>query len=520
MLKPSAGNWEKWQACRFYTDDRSSTAAQDDPARVPNLDRRQKTHRRLQGGQNASMESLIRKFASAARAAGLRISTAEVLDCLDQLPKVDLLDERQFVTVLRANFAKSRLEQARFDHLYHLFFHELRRELDAASTEMAEQVERFRQSLSSEGPNAAALEAVGRFLSAQPESYLQLVQAISTDTTAEAAGKETARRGFAANAGGLVRRLQLMQAIVTARQALADYLSANLYQIHWETRSELKQLVAQRLDTAQRLLSDDGSPRSAQKQGKAVVPNRYGELGTKPFGNLSPKELIRLRDTITRLVRKLRDTVARRHRARGRGAVDMKRTLRAAARTQGIPIALKFRRKPLRKTRIVVLCDLSGSVWSSARFMLTMLYAMQECFDRVKSFVFIDAPVEVTRLFETIDIDRALEEILRSPEIAFGAATDYGRMLRLFRQLHMDTITKKTTVIVIGDGRSNYGNPEAGVLEQIRERCRRLIWLNPESEIFWYSGDSEMRAYEPFCNEVRHCQNLDQLAAFVRDLVL
>lgn len=156
----------------------------------------------------------------------------------------------------------------------------------------------------------------------------------------------------------------------------------------------------------------------------------------------------------------------------------------------------------------------------NAYTLATVLYAMQWPFDRVKSFAFVDAPVEVTRLFETLDIDRALDEILRCPEIAFGAATDYGRMPRLFRQQHMATITTKTTVIVIGHGRSNYGDPEADVLARIRERCRRLIWLNPEPEIFWHSGDSEMRACEPYRNQVRACRNLDQLAAFITDLVL
>jgi uncharacterized protein with von Willebrand factor type A (vWA) domain len=117
-------------------------------------------------------------------------------------------------------------------------------------------------------------------------------------------------------------------------------------------------------------------------------------------------------------------------------------------------------------------------------------------------------------------MDRALAEILACQDINYGASTDYGRMLRLFRARHMDALTRKTTVIVIGDARSNYGNPEEGILEEIRGRSRRVLWLNPENEDFWNSGDSEMHSYEPFCNEVRLCQNLNQLSAFVRELVL
>ena len=183
-------------------------------------------------------------------------------------------------------------------------------------------------------------------------------------------------------------------------------------------------------------------------------------------------------------------------------------------------MALILRKKPLRKARIVVLCDISGSVWSSARFMLNMLYSLQACFDRVRSFVFVAEIAEVTRLFENRGIDRAIESVLTEAGIDYGASTDYGLTLRQFHRHHMDAVNKKTTVIVIGDGRSNYANPEGPILEEIRDRCRRLVWLNPETEQFWYTGDSEIRTYQSICNEVRPCRNLNQLSAFIRDLVL
>ena len=78
----------------------------------------------------------------------------------------------------------------------------------------------------------------------------------------------------------------------------------------------------------------------------------------------------------------------------------------------------------------------------------------------------------------------------------------------------------KKTLIIIGDGRSNYSNPEVEILDEMRDRCRRLIWLNPETRQFWYSGDSEMRTYEGSCHEVRPCRNLNQLLDFIKDLVL
>ena len=438
------------------------------------------------------------------------------MDCLKQLTQVDVLDEAQFATVLRANFAKSRLERARFDHLYQIFFHEIREDFDPSSASLAGHMETIRQVLLAIEPQMPAMAAITDFLVAQPAAYLEMLQAMQPEGGGEGGGP----RGAGSNLGGLVRRLPVLRALQRARAVVDDFLKENWDRIHWETRQALKRHVERRLETARRLLAANSAPAMVPEAPKPSAADTYGELGRQPFANLSPGEMVRLRDVIARLVRKLKDMAGLRYAARARGILDVKRTLRAAARTQGIPLALKFRRKPPRKGRIVVLCDVSGSVWSSARFMLTMLYALQDCFDRVKSFVFIDEPVEVTPYFDDFVIERALEKVLHCPDVAYGASTDYGRTLRLFAARHMDTINKKTTVIVIGDGRTNYGNPEEGILETIRARSRRVIWLNPETEQFWNSGDSEMRTYAVFCNEVRACWNLNQLAAFIQDLVL
>jgi hypothetical protein len=227
-----------------------------------------------------------------------------------------------------------------------------------------------------------------------------------------------------------------------------------------------------------------------------------------------------MREAIEQLVRKINDTISRRRAARHRGSLDVKKTLRRAAAYQGVPMELFFRHRPPRKAKIVALCDVSGSVWSAARFMLNLLYSLQDCFTQVRSFIFVAGVVEVTDVFERNEINQAIEKILKEADIEYDAATDYGLTLRQFKQKHLDILNKKTTVIIIGDGRSNYGNPQEEILEEIRERSRRVVWLNPETKMFWYTGDSEMRAYEAHCGEVRPCQNLNQLMDFISSLVL
>jgi len=152
--------------------------------------------------------------------------------------------------------------------------------------------------------------------------------------------------------------------------------------------------------------------------------------------------------------------------------------------------------------------------------MLNMLYSLQDCFTQVRSFVFVAGLDEVTGVFKDCEINQAIDKVLKEANIEYNAATDYGLTFRQFKKDYMDILNKKTTLIVIGDGRSNYSNPEEQILDEMRERCRRVIWLNPETRYFWYTGDSEMRAYQTCCNEVRPCQNLNQLLEFIQSLVL
>jgi uncharacterized protein with von Willebrand factor type A (vWA) domain len=460
------------------------------------------------------MVNLLLKFVSIARVAGLRVSTAEVLDCLDQLKLVDMLDEPQFAAVLRANFAKSRREQFHFDRLYDLFFHELRQESNIAHADpLADQIQSTLQALIPEPNGNNTSQAVLDFLGGDPQSFLERLQ----PGLFEGEGKGG---GIGSNLGPMVQRLELMLQINAVAEALAQFLIDQRDRMHWETRRDLKELFDARLDSARRLLTRQSRPFDDDRRIITSYQQHLDRLGEIHFASLTKKEVEGMREVIEQLVRKLKDNVGRRYAAKNRGSLDVKKTLRRAAGYQGIPLELFFRNRPPRKTKIVTLCDVSGSVWSAARFMLNMLYSLQECFTQVRSFVFVAGLEEVTKIFEDCEINQAIEKILRDINIEYNAATDYGLTLRQFKKRYLDILNKKTTLIIIGDGRSNYGNPEDQILDEMRQRSRRVIWLNPETQYFWYTGDSEMRTYQACCDEVRPCQNLNQLLDFIKSLVL
>lgn len=460
------------------------------------------------------MLNLVLKFVSCSRAAGLRISTSEVLDCFDQLNIIDFLDEPQFAAVLRANFAKSRREQFHFNRLYDLFFHELRQESNIAQAEpLSDQVQNILQSLTSGQDDDGAFQAVLDFLDGDPLSFFEQMQ------LAFAAGNQTGG-GMSSNLGPMIQRLSLMLQINAAGDALADYLTDQRDHLPWEIRRDLKALFDTRLASARRLLTQERRPFDEKTQKTIPYQQHLDRLGEIHFASLTMKEVEGMREVIEQLVRRLKNTLGRRYATKKRGALDVKKTLRRSAAYQGIPVELFFRKRPPRKAKIVTLCDVSGSVWSAARFMLNMLYSLQECFTQVRSFVFVAGLDEVTNIFEDHEINQAIEKILKEANIEYNAATDYGLTFRQFKKNYMDILNKKTTLIIIGDGRSNYSNPEEQILDEMRERSRRVIWLNPETPYFWYSGDSEMRTYQAYCHEVRPCQNLNQLLDFIKSLVM
>ena len=460
------------------------------------------------------MVNLVLNFVSCGRSAGLRVSTSEVLDCLDQLGLVDIIDEPQFAAVLRANFAKSRREQHHFDRLYQMFFHELRQDASIVGSEpLAEQIHDILHALAPAENENETLQAALDFLDGDPLPYFEQLQQIG-------ANADDQNRGLGSNLGAVTRRLDIMLGLNAAEEALEQFLADNRDQINWEARRDLDAHFKSRLESARRLLAHDRRTYADTTDINVSYRRRLDHLGEIHFASLTKKEVETMREVIEQLVRKLKDTISRRYAHRNRGMLDIKKTLRRAAGYQGIPIELFFRRHPQRKAKIVALCDVSGSVWSAARFMLNMLYSLQECFTQVRSFVFVAGLDEVTRVFEDHEINQAIEKILKEANIEYNAATDYGLTFRQFKSRYMDILNKKTTLIIIGDGRTNYANPEEKILDEMRERSRRVIWLNPETPYFWYTGDSEMRIYMEYCDEVRPCQNLNQLLEFIEALVL
>jgi uncharacterized protein with von Willebrand factor type A (vWA) domain len=245
-----------------------------------------------------------------------------------------------------------------------------------------------------------------------------------------------------------------------------------------------------------------------------------GYIRNARLSALDERDLARIHKIIQRMVKHLKDRYSRRPRAARRGHLDFRKTFRKSITYGGLPFNTHWKSKKIDRPEIVVICDVSRSVSNIVRFFLLILYSLNEVISRIRSFVFCTNLVEVSPLFETHPLHEALA-MLRSGAgipILLGR-TDYGGSFLDFRDQYSDCLTKRATVIILGDARNNYSEPHSEVLRFISERCKRLIWLNPETPSLWGSGDSEMKKYLPYCSVARECSTLRHLERVVEYLL-
>ena len=290
------------------------------------------------------------------------------------------------------------------------------------------------------------------------------------------------------------RILQLDQGDAT-RQARAETLR------QW--RREVREQAADHV-RRQFLLHGAGKGRALREQTMRAVPFRH------------LREFQEVKTLVRGMARRLASLHQRRMKKSRRGMLDARRTLVAGIRHDGVPARLHWRQRPVQKSRVMVICDVSSSVSDAARFLLQFLYAMNDVLPRVRSFAFASRFDEISEDFQRYSPDVAVGRVL---DRLSGSGTDYGEMFADFWRRCERELDSHATVIILGDARNNYLPEGAEVLQQIRRRVKQVWWLNPEARSRWNSGDAVMDRYLPHCRLARQCASLDDLERIVDSLL-
>ncbi|KAA0083429.1 VWA domain-containing protein [Mycolicibacterium sp. P9-64] len=289
------------------------------------------------------------------------------------------------------------------------------------------------------------------------------------------------------------------------------------------TQEEIaKAMAAKRISQLRKLVESETKRRTAEQLGRDHV-QMYGipQLAENvEFLRASGEQLRQMKRVVQPLARTLATRLAARRRRSRAGEIDLRKTLRKSMSTGGVPIEVVLKKPHPARPELVVLCDVSGSVAGFSHFTLQLVHALRQQFSRVRVFAFIDTTDEVTELFgPEADLAVAVQRITREAGVyTRDGHSDYGHAFVSFLENWPNVLSPRSSLLVLGDGRNNYRNPETDLLAHMVNASRHAHWLNPEPKHLWGSGDSAVPRYEDVIT-MHECRSAKQLAGVIDQLL-
>lgn len=454
------------------------------------------------------MRENLHRFFRAARGAGVRVSPAESIDAMRAVAQVGFVDRAILRDTFLLTLAKTQDEKRALGDCFDLFFSKPEPRQEKAEQATADDDNEPGASSAADTPGDNAASAANQTVGSLAQMLLSqdrtAISAAIANASAAAALPDIryfTQRGIfqtrILDAMGIQRLRDDIDDLTARNPALAERLQEALNGLRGTVRDTVSQAL---------LL-----------YGREETENLRNEiLRNAPLARIEPRQVEQMRILIRQIARRLRERYSKPRKRQRRGHLDVRRTLRRNAAWGGIPFLTAWKRKHRDRPKIVALCDVSGSVARVSDFFLLLIHSLHEVVDDVRSFAFSGNLIEVSDILESKSPEEAMKEIMA--KVGFGSS-DYGNSFADFEDGWMSTITPQTTVIVLGDARSNNLDPRADILRRIGERSKRLVWLNPEGRMVWGFGDSEMPRYATFCSVVRQCATAQQLERAVSDIV-
>lgn len=444
------------------------------------------------------MEVTFTRFVRALRKANVRVSTAETLDAFAILNRIGISDRDVLKNALGLALAKTLSEKLAFEDTFDRFFEQLgfreppkRAMLNSFENRTLDTEVQARLG----SPLSAAIREM---LDGNREQLSEMMQQAATQLHIDGIATLREKRSF---------ELRIASSMDLPRldAYLANDPDAGVAPLLRYVRQYLYKEVKDYVDGQYRLHVDPTSKRALLEAALSGHLNR-----------LPPEYYIEVRRVVERLARQFSKAYRRRAKRTQRGLLEYKRTIRQNMAYDGNVYELHWRKVRKEPSTVYVICDVSNSVASIARFLLLFLYELVDILPRVRAFAFSSELGEVTDVFRNKSSEAAIEEAL----FDWGKGnTDYGRAFFDFRQLVGKDLNKRATVIVLGDARSNYYDPGVAIVAEMSKRVKQVFWLNPEVRSQWREGDSEMSRFAPFCTEVFLCNQLLHIERFADRLM-
>ena len=465
------------------------------------------------------MAGFLTAFVGELREAGIPVSMVETVDAARALELVDIGSRPALKAALGATLVKSARHVDAFEAAFEAFFALTPPTGGDAEEQQQADISAIAGTGGAGGGDADVEELVAALFRSMRDGDQGLMEAVARLAVARLAGMEPGRPvGGAYYLYRVLRRLDIDALSERLRRDLepegASAIESRL--THDEVERRLEEFrEAVRAEIRRRLVADRGRSAVARTLRRPLVEDLDLTTATR-------EDLSRIEAAVHPLTRKLATRLARRRRRGREGRLDVRRTVRSSLQTGGVPVDPRFRAPRPGRPEIVLLTDISGSVATFARFTMQFVHAIAAQLSKVRTFAFIDTIDEVTRFFGPgTDFAEAMRRVGTEAEVVWlDGHSDYGNAFDTFVDDYFDAITARSVVIVTGDARSNYHDPNPGALVRIASAARSLYWLNPERRRYWDTGDSVMSAYAEACDEVHEVRNLRQLERFVEKVAI
>jgi uncharacterized protein with von Willebrand factor type A (vWA) domain len=434
-------------------------------------------------------------FCEELRGEGVAVGTSEILDAFAALEQVPWTAQEDFREALATTIAKSQEDRRVFELLFDRYFFRAA-EGEAIEREIGEGEQRH------EGGERLDIDQLR-------EQIRQAIIDGNEDEMRDLVRLAIAAFGRQGEGSGVVgvdvQRIRRTLGLSAGAQPQASDGGAELPPIDRDQLNRFERHLRRELE------------RDLIERTSTLPPSRPLAELDRALPTSPTQDLAAVHRAVSQMKRRLA-TLGHEQRGQRKGqTVDVRRTMRASLETGGVPLRLRYRPQRPRRPEIYVLCDVSTSVTSASVFFLSVLHALHDSFRKLRSFVFIERISEVTDVFEhERDFATIAQRISSEGGVAdVSGYTDYGRVWLEFLTEISEELDPRSTVIVLGDARTNGREPHAEVFAQVAEKAGRLFWLNPEPKLYWNYGDSVMAAYERHCDGAFECWTTKHLENFV-----
>jgi uncharacterized protein with von Willebrand factor type A (vWA) domain len=439
------------------------------------------------------LEINVVRFIHLLRHAGIRIGSGEVIDAFQALKLLDIGDRQAVRAGLKATLVKRSGEQRVFDKAFDIFF----------------------------APPEAREERHSQYQQKQEHRQQKLDEATEE-----------------LNFRGMPLELSDKEKTVYAsipekdREKLLDYINktAEGKNVEQHFQPILESVVKGSLSYWRKSLRNEldlsDAPRTGDEELDALVEG-VGSTGEGGFGslleedmqNIADKDLPRARAMIRKLARQMVARITRRYRQSKRHKqLDLRKSIRHNIRFGGTMFRLRYRSRRIQKPKIVLICDVSGSMARYASFVMQFIYGIHDVVGSIESFVFSEDLERVTGYFQHgADFTATMLGVVNSSS-EWGRGTHLGAALKTLRQKHPDVLSGHSYVLIVSDTKTMALEESVQELAKIARMVKDVVWLNTLPDQDWENSKS-VRAFQGVVR-MFPCNTLSDLEKVMRQKII